>query len=207
MCLSEPDLIGRAVGGDREALDELLSRYGPAVRRRMERRIHRRWQALLSVDDLMQKTYVKAIDRIGQLSAHNGRSFAAWLHRIARSTSQDVVAAYETEKRGGGRQPISLATDRDSYVALIELVARTSSTPSRAAARNEARLIIESMVEHLPPDYRQVVRLYDLEGRPAKEVAAAMKRSIGAVYMLRERAHDALGKIIGPPTNYFTDCS
>jgi DNA-directed RNA polymerase specialized sigma24 family protein len=47
--------------------------------------------------------------------------------------------------------------------------------------------------------------MYDLEGRPVQEVAQALGRSPGAVYMLRARAHRRLSEIMGTASRYVTD--
>jgi DNA-directed RNA polymerase specialized sigma24 family protein len=39
--------------------------------------------------------------------------------------------------------------------------------------------------------------MFDLEGRPVQQIASALQRSEGAVYMLRARAHDRLREILG----------
>ena len=49
----------------------------------------------------------------------------------------------------------------------------------------------------LPPDYARTIQLYDLEDRSVEEVAAAMGRSAGAVFMLRTRALDRLRVLLG----------
>ncbi len=92
-------------------------------------------------------------------------------------------------------------------VALVDLLAVSSTTPSIVAARDEAARHIEKSLKSLPADYEKVVRLYDLEGRPMDEVAREMGRSEGAAYMLRARAHDRLREEMGPAGNFFSQVS
>ena len=63
---------------------------------------------------------------------------------------------------------------------------------------------LEGALGALPPDYEKVVRMYDLEGKPVREVAAALKRSEGAVWMLRARAHERLKEIMGEAGKFFS---
>ncbi|HEY3242379.1 MAG TPA: sigma-70 family RNA polymerase sigma factor, partial [Phycisphaerae bacterium] len=56
----------------------------------------------------------------------------------------------------------------------------------------------------LPADYAKVVRMYDLEGRSVAEVAAAVGRSEGAVYMLRSRAHDRLRELLASASRFMS---
>jgi len=85
-----------------------------------------------------------------------------------------------------------------------ELLGATSTTPSRIVAGQEAQTLLGSALAELPPDYAKVVRLHDLEGRTGPEVAAAMGRSRGAIFMLLARAHDQLRQSLGSATKFFS---
>ena len=131
-------------------------------------------------------------------------AFESWLATIAKHNLLNAIQMLEAEKRGGKRRRIEADRD-DSYVALYELLGCTTTTPSRAAARREAHDALRGAIEKLPDDHRQVVQMYDLEGRPVQEVAAAMNRSPGAVFMIRARAHRTLGRLMGTASKYLTD--
>ncbi len=60
-------------------------------------------------------------------------------------------------------------------------------------------------MESLPSSYRQVIEIYDLEGRSIEEAASALKRSSGATYMLRARAHRLLCEIKGTESKYLSE--
>jgi len=89
-------------------------------------------------------------------------------------------------------------------VALYEYLGATSSTPSRVVARQEAKTILQRAIKELPPDYAEVVRLHDLEGHSGPEVAAAMDRSRGAIFMLLTRAHDRPRETLGSESRFFS---
>jgi DNA-directed RNA polymerase specialized sigma24 family protein len=92
----------------------------------------------------------------------------------------------------------------DSCAALYQVLTGSSSTPSHAAARGEAESALQKAIEALPPTYAQVVRLYDLECKSAPEVAEAIQRSVGAVFMLRARAHERLRELMGSPSRFLS---
>jgi DNA-directed RNA polymerase specialized sigma24 family protein len=73
--------------------------------------------------------------------------------------------------------------------------------------QQEAVQVLNSLLERMPPDYAGVIRHYDLEERPVAEVAAALGRSAGAVYMLRARAHDLLRELLLEQTDFLTRAS
>jgi len=195
-------LLRQATAGDADALAALLGRHGPEVSRRL--RIDRQWRGQLEAEDVMQVTYLEAFHQIGRFEPSRGASFEAWLLQIARHNLLDAVRGLGRKKQPPARRRVH-ANAADSTTGLLELLGATTTTPSRVAGRAESASILEAAIARLPADYATVVRLYDLEGRPIEEVSAAMRRSTGAVHMLRARAHDALRERLGTESNFFSD--
>jgi RNA polymerase sigma factor (sigma-70 family) len=203
-------LISQAVAGDRECLAALLERFGPDVRRGLK--IARKWSSVLDPDDVMQVTYLEAFLRIKQFAANGPESFLAWLRCIARNNLRDAVEELGRDKRPQPERrvrarPNARELDASSQQLFLELAGHTSTTPSRHAGRAEARSHLENAMTKLPATYRRVVHEFDLEGRPAAEVAAALGRTKAAVYMIRARAHDRLREILGSGSKYLSGAS
>jgi RNA polymerase sigma factor (sigma-70 family) len=205
MSTSDEDLAHRAAQGEQESLVELLERYAPSVRARLAGEISQRWQSVLSEDDVMQQTYADVLRDIGKLVWHGPDSFVGWLATIAQRNLLDGIKMLEADKRGGNARRVEVPGSDESFIALHEFLAGSTSTPSRQVAKAEARSMIAGALDKLPAFYRQVVRMYDLEGRPVQEVAAALKRSPGAVFMLRARAHARLREELGAASGYFSN--
>ena len=202
---AEPDLVGRAVRGDREALSLLLERVSPSVRAQLAPQMPTRWQSVLSLDDVMQQTYSDAFIDIGSLRATDERGLTAWLVRLATRNMIDAIRMLEAAKRGGDRRRVEAMSREDSYVALHEQLGAVSQTPSRDARRREAVGALDAALARLPEAYRTVVTLYDLEGQGIAEVASAVGRSEGATYMLRSRAHRMLAELMGSASRFVGD--
>lgn len=198
------ELLSKAIGGDEQALSQLLEEHGPAVRRRLVGAIPKRWQSLLSEDDVLQQTYVDAFRDIGRFVGDEGRAFEAWLHTLAKRNMLDGIKMLEADKRGGDRRRIEPGSREESMVALYEVLGGAITTPSRKVARREAGDALKKALDSLPTAYRQVIEMYDLEGRPIEEVAAELKRSSGATYMLRSRAHRLLCEVMGTESKYLS---
>lgn len=199
------NLVERAVGGDQEALTRLISQHDGALRSKFRNQIPAQWRALLSLDDLLQETYTDVFLDIADFVDRGGNSFEYWLTAIGRNNLLNAVQSLEAEKRGGGRVLFSPDQRDSSFAALHELLSCSTTSPSGRFAKEEAKAAIEQAIERLPRDYQTVVRLYDIEGHPAADVATTMRRSPGAVFMLRARAHRALGRLLGAPFKYFSD--
>ena len=198
-------LLTRAAAGDAEALSSLLEQDGPAVRTYVATQLPPRWQAVLSADDVMQQTYIDAFLDVSQFDPEGSGTFAAWLTTLAKRNMVDAIRMLEADKRGAGRRQVLDRTTDGSIWQLWSQLAQSRSTPSRHAARNEARQFLERAIADLPAAYRTVVEMYDLQGHPVADVAAALDRTPGAVFMLRSRAHRLLRKNMGTASLYLSD--
>lgn len=200
----EEALLAAAQQGDRKALVLLLEIVGPRVRARIQPKITGPLQAHLEADDVMQVTYLEAVLRLDRFKVGGAAGFLAWLTRLAENNLIDAVRALEAAKRGSPFKRVTGGTQEESMAAFIEVLGATSSTPSRVVAKGEGVRFLTSALTRLPQDYEKVVRMYDLEGRPISEVAAAVGRSEGAAWMLRARAHERLREEMGPANRFFS---
>lgn len=200
----ELGLARRAIRGDEEALTALLENEATALRERIASRIGAPWRSVLDADDVLQITYMEAFLRIDRFEPQGAGSFRAWLQQIAENNLRDAIKSLERAKRPDPRKRVHGPPGEQSFVALVEVLGVTSTTPSRQAAGHELQGVLDHALRQLPPDYERVIRMYDLEARPVNEVAAAMGRSGGAVFMLRARAHDRLKEILGSSSKFFS---
>ena len=204
MSVLEQELVDRAVRGDPEALTSLLEAEGPNVRQRIEPKIGSVWRSSLDVDDVMQISYMEAFMQIERFQPSGVGAFRAWLTQIAENNLRDAIKSLERAKRPDPRKRVYGPPGQESFVALVEVLGVTNSTPSQHAAEGEFGPVIERALAQLPADYARVVRMYDLEARSAAEVAAALGRSQGAMFMLRARAHDRLREVLGSQSQFFS---
>ena len=204
MAESEDELLEQASSGSDEALSQLFKRHGPTVRARIAHGISPRWASVLTTEDVMQESYIDAFLDIGGFEPHGSGAFRRWLTAIAENNLRNAIEGLEAQKRGGNRHRLEPRNLDKSSIDLCELLGVTLSTPSRKAAVGEACAVLEKAIGQLPEDYQRVVRLYDLEGCPTEEVAEALNRRHGAVFMLRARAHRALRQLMGSDSKFFS---
>jgi len=190
--------LARARAGDLEALAGLLEQEAPTLRAHLAARLPAAHRAVLAVEDVLQVTWLEAFLALQRCASDTPAGFAAWLRAIAERNLQDALKALAREKRPDSHGRADAASE-----LLDELVAGVTS-PTRAAARTEARERLETALAALPRDYATVVRRHDLEGCPLDELARELGRSLGALYMLRERAHDRLRERLGAARRYLT---
>lgn len=198
-------LLDAAVEGDSAALKQLLRQFGPAARGAVRGRVPAKWSSVLEEDDVMQVVYLEAFLHLEQLEARDAPGFAAWLRRIAENTLRNAIRELERQKRPDPSRRIHAIVGAGSEIALLQSLARTSETPSRAVGRSEARHVLHAALSELPRDYATALRLVDLEGLSVPEAAEEMGRSVGAVHMLRARARERLRALLGTPSRFFSD--
>jgi RNA polymerase sigma-70 factor (ECF subfamily) len=193
---STATLVQRARAGDETALETLLARHFAALRDRIARRIDPRWQSLLSADDVMQQTGIDAFLRIKSMRADDEDAFCGWLYRLASNNLIDAIRRLEADKRPPAYRRIDAPGSPSTRTLHESIFGVDSDTPSRVVAGRESEQLLQAAFERLPPAYREVVQLYDLQAMPIQEVAIALGRSPGAVHMLRARAHELLRQIL-----------
>ncbi|MBL9148980.1 MAG: sigma-70 family RNA polymerase sigma factor [Phycisphaerae bacterium] len=188
--------VRRAVRGDADALSDLLAEHGPQVERGLV--IAKQWRRALEPADIMQVTYLEAFLEIARFDPSRAAAFPAWLGRLAENNLRDAIRGLSRQKRAPERRLETHAANAEaSRDRLLETLAATSSTPSRSLRRAEAHRLLDRAIEDLPLDYQTVIRAYDLEGRSIEDVARDLGRSPGAVHMLRARAFQRLGALLG----------
>ena len=205
MIVAEKKLTAAALDGDREALAELLYQHDAELRACITGRIPKHLQAAFDVDDVLQVTYLEVFLRIGQFTPRGPGSFAAWLKRAAEHNCFDAIRSLKRDKRPPRHRQREATGHDDSYTTLLDTLGGTTTSPSRYAARDEAKDMLETAIGDLPPDYERVVRMFDLEGRTAPEIALAMNRSVGAIHMLKARGHDRLVELLGRSSKFFSE--
>jgi RNA polymerase sigma-70 factor (ECF subfamily) len=164
-------LLARAQAGDREAFDVLLERLEPRVRAFVLSRVRADARLRLDIDEIVQDTFVRAYESIQTFRGGDLPSFARWLMGVAR------IAVIKAANSPGWRQLSAGAN-----------IAESGTSPSRALRREERFDRLQSSLECLKGDDREVLYLVRIEGLSMKEAADRMGRSPEAVRKLFGRA-------------------
>jgi RNA polymerase sigma-70 factor (ECF subfamily) len=199
MVESQHELIGKAVAGDRIALQELLFLHFTQLQHQISPKLPGALRHVLSVEDVLQETFLQAYRDIEQFDVASGVSFLSWLRAIADHRLADTVKGLNRQKRGGGRRrAVPAVGPRSSSIAdLLETLPDTACTPSRLAAHREAATAVQVAIGALPDGQREAVRLRFLDGKSLPETAAAMGRTPSAVRSLIHRAKLQLSQALG----------
>lgn len=160
---TETQLIARAQGGDEEAFAALFEAHKRRVYSLCLRMIGNPTEA----EDLTQEAFLQLFRKI---STFRGESaFSTWLHRLA----VNVVLMHLRKK---GLNQISL-DETESVQG--EPIKRDYGGEDRRLVGSIDRIGLNRAIAELPPGYRTVFILHDVEGYEHNEIAEIMNCSIG----------------------------
>lgn len=176
-------LMARSRAGDTDAFRELFERK--------HRRVYLIAYQMLgdsgAAEDVVQETFLA-------LWSHCSRyrprfKLDTWLNRIATNKAID---RYRSEKRhpdpvGAGGEGYGAGEVRDPIAVLP--ATGSAGDPSLRARWREIQALWDGLAEDLPPQQRAAFVLRELEGLPAREVAATLQCSTSAV-----RTHVSLAR-------------
>ncbi len=142
----------------------------------------------VDASDLVQQTLLEAYRDFGHFRGSTEAEWLAWLRRILAHNAANYVRYYQTAgKRRVGRE-LPLGGSEGGRAAGPSDVADPGESPSQQLLRQERELQIADALAGLPPDYREVIQLRNLQRLSFQEVAERMGRSRPAVQMLWMRA-------------------
>ena len=178
------ELLERVKGGDADALDQVFSRYLPALRRWASGRLPRWTRDLMSTDDLVQETFIRAMKGINRFEMrHEGA-----LHGYLR---QAIVNRVRDEVRRGKRAP--------AHTDLNEHQADRDATPLELAIGAEALERYEAALARLREEERQAIVARVEMGLSYQEIAEALgKPTAEAARMAVSRALMRLAREMEP---------
>ena len=186
-------LVTLAKEGDRSAIDQLCRIYGERIRRIIRLRIDRKLRPKIDSVDIVQDALVQALAGLENFTYKNEGDFLRWLSRIAENKLRDILDKFHADKRDIRREipfrKIEANTEGGSFGIDGPL---QTTTPSVLFSRKEQFDRLERAIDHLKPEYRDVIFLSRIERLPHEEIALRMGKSKGAVAMLLSRALVAL---------------
>jgi RNA polymerase sigma-70 factor, ECF subfamily len=133
-------------------------------------------------EDLTQETYLRAYRGY---TGFRGGDVRAWLFTILRHVFID-------ECRRHRRMPTILSADDDARRITPQDVATSAPSAETEALRRLPSEAVERAFAALPPDWRLVVLLADVEELSYREIADIMETPLGTVMSRLHRAHKQL---------------
>jgi RNA polymerase sigma-70 factor (ECF subfamily) len=161
---SEAEAIGKAQQGDAEAFQALYDKH----RRRVYSLCLRMTANTAEAEDLTQEAFLQLFRKIGTFRGES--AFSTWLHRL----SVNVVLMHLRKK-----SLPSVSLEETTQGTDDESPKKDFGTEDLALAGSIDRLQLQRAVEDLPPGYRTIFVLHDVEGYEHNEIAGIVGCSIG----------------------------
>jgi RNA polymerase sigma-70 factor (ECF subfamily) len=169
------ELAQAAAAGDMASFETLYERHS----RRVYSLCLRMTQNVAEAEDLAQEVFIQLYRKAGSFRGES--QFTTWLHRL---TVNQVLMHF---RRRGSRAE-QTTEDGEAPVQVV----RGTEDPSRMAAVD--RIALDKAVSQLPPGYRAVFVLHDVEGHEHEEIARMLGCSVGTS---KSQLHKARMKLRG----------
>ncbi len=163
-------LVGKAQAGDPEAFAELVSRHERSIFR-LARHITQNEE---DAEDVLQETFLKAYEHLDEFRGDS--KFYTWLVRIAVNQ-----ALMKLRKRKSDRSVSLDETFDTGEETMVREIAVWAGDPEQLYSQEELRSILASAIDSLPPVFRTVFALRDIEELSTEETAQILNLSVPAV--------------------------
>ena len=167
---SELALVQGAKRGDLEAFSELVKRYDRNIFRIAQHITHNEEDA----QDVVQDAFLKAYQNLDQFQGNS--KFYTWLVRIAVNEALMKLRRRRTDRT------VSIDEDVETEEgSMPREVADWGPNPEQLYGQSELSDILKKTIQGLPPGFRTVFVLRDVEGLSTEETAEMLGLSIPAV--------------------------
>jgi RNA polymerase sigma-70 factor (ECF subfamily) len=130
-------------------------------------------------EDLVQETFSKALR--GFSSFQRGTNFRAWMYRILRNT-------FLTSRTGlRATMTVPLDAEDDGTELAVE-----SETPETILIERSNSHLLQSAIDELPVQFREVILLCEIEEMSYEEIAGTLSVPVGTVMSRLSRARKKL---------------
>jgi len=173
---SDAALARAAAGGVVEALGDLYVRH----RRRVYSLCLRMTHNTADAEDLTQEVFIHLVQKVGSFRGES--QFTTWLHRI---TFNKVLMHFrKTARRAESHEEIwteITASDSNQYSTRAQFV---------------TQIALDAALSRLPPGYRAVFVLFDIEGYCHEEIAGLLGCSVGTSKSQLHKARKRLYRLL-----------
>jgi RNA polymerase sigma-70 factor (ECF subfamily) len=153
-------LAQAAAAGDMQAFEQLYQRHS----RRVYSLCLRMTGNVSEAEDLTQEVFIQLFRKIGSFRGES--AFTTWLHRL---TVNQVLMHFR-------KRSVKLEQTTDEGDTPVQIV-RGTENPNAMPVVD--RIALDKAIKQLPPGYRTVFILHDIEGHEHEEIARMLGCSVG----------------------------
>lgn len=171
--MEERELIARAKAGDRDAMGELYEAHARRVYTVVRRLVGDEHLA----EDLSHEAWVRAFEKLHLFRGES--AFGTWIYRLATNVALNRL------RRSSKRDTVEAAAN----------LPRVVKAPDDLVVN---RRVLSAALDRLPPGYRRVLVLHDIEGWTHEEIAESLNCSAGTSKSQLHKARARMRELISP---------
>ena len=184
---NEAEMIAAILAGDSHRFHDLIRPYERSVYVMALSFVHDEADA----EDIAQEAFLKAFRNLA--SFRGEAKFGTWLISITLNEARSRIRKKKLLKM----EPLEDAADDSSHVSPA-LLRDWKEIPSEALERSELRSVLQRAVAGLPPKYKEIFLLRDVEELSIAEAAEVLQITVASVKVRLHRARIALQKTLAP---------
>lgn len=159
-----------------EDLKILLLRYRESMTLFLNGYVHNMDDA----EEIMLDSFAIIASGTTKYTAMGNGSFKTWLFSIGKNQAK-----------------MFLRKKKVIFIPLDENIPNSGNEPESDFLKEERSRQLYTALEHLPPEYRQVLYLLYFEGMKAEEISLVMNKRTKQIYNLAERGKKRLKEVLG----------
>jgi RNA polymerase sigma-70 factor (ECF subfamily) len=164
-------LLQRAIAGDQQAVNDLISNHRTYLRKLVDLRMEDELRARVDPSDVVQETQLVASKRLDDFLQRRPTSFRIWLRRKALEQLVDMRRRHLNAAKRSVRREFAIS-DQSSMALAHGLF---METPSRHMRRQELTVQVRAAVETMYESDREVLLLRHVEELTNAEVAEVLE--------------------------------
>jgi RNA polymerase sigma-70 factor (ECF subfamily) len=168
--MNEIELVEKAKSGDTKAFEELMRRTQDKIYNLGIKFFGNKEDAA----DLLQETYIKAYESLPNFEGRS--SFSTWLYRIATNFAL-MKLRKEKMKKVSIEELKEISDGSKDSIDFYDW----SENPYLHYKNEELKEILNEAINSLPPKYKTIFILHDIEGLSIQEVAKILSLSVPTV--------------------------
>ncbi len=171
------ELAQQAAQGDLTAFEQLYERHN----RRVYSVCLRMTQNISEAEDLTQEAFIQLFRKIG--SFRGDSAFTTWLHRL---TVNQVLMHFR-------KRSVKLERTTEEGETPVQIVQGTENPNAMPVVD---RIALDKAIGKLPPGYRTVFVLHDVEGHEHEEIARMLGCAVGTSKSQLHKARMKLRRLL-----------
>lgn len=174
--ISETTIIKRILSGEKELFEILLRRNNQKLFRVVRSYI----KDITEIEDIMQNTHLKAYEKLDQFKHLS--TYATWLIRIGIN---ETLVRLKEKRKVLNLHDYSLNFNSNT---ILEMPDNNQLNPEKRIIREEAKQLLENVIDSLATKYKTVYILREVEEMSIREISECLDISVSNVKVRIHRA-------------------